>query len=264
MTAKKLSNKIKIGIIGGSGLDDPKILENYVEIEVDTPYGKPSSPLTTGKLNGIDVVFLSRHGKNHSIMPTKIPYRANMWALKEQGCTHILATTACGSLRENIKPGDFIFPDQFIDNTKQRPLTFFEDKVIHTPMADPFCQNLRKLFISSAQALGFSFHEKGTIITIEGPRFSTRAESQLYRLWGADIINMSTVPEVTLARELGICYQAIAMATDYDSWKDNEAPVTFDMVMQRMAQNSENIKKLILDIVPKIHHIDCVCRKNAL
>jgi len=258
------NDAIKIGIIGGSGLDDPKLLDAYEEMEVETPYGKPSSPLTLGKIHGVDVVFLSRHGKNHSIMPTQVPFRANIWALQEQGCTHIIATTACGSLREYVKPGDFIFPDQFIDNTKQRALTFFEDNVVHMPMSKPFCENLRNVFMASAKKLGLSFNEKGTIITIEGPRFSTKAESSMFRMWGADMINMSTVPEVILARELGICYQAIAMATDYDSWKENEDPVTWDMVLKRMAQNSENVKKLILDIIPKIKHTDCDCRKSAI
>jgi len=255
-----MSDKIKIGIIGGSGLDDPKILQDFEEIEIDTPFGKPSSKLTKGTLEGREVVIIARHGKDHSIMPTKVPFRANIWALKEAGCSHILATTACGSLREEIKPGDLVFVDQFIDNTKHRILTFFEDKVIHTPMADPFCPNLRKLLSKSAKDLGLRYHNKGTMVTIEGPRFSTRAESFMFRGWGADVINMSTVPEVILAREVGICYQAIAMSTDYDCWKEGEEPVTWEMVMARMKQNADNVKKLLVKTIPKIDFVNCSCR----
>ncbi len=256
-----MSNQaIKIGIIGGTGLDDPKLLSDFQELETETPFGQPSSKLTTGKLAERQVVIIARHGKNHSIMPTKVPYRANIWALKEAGCSHILATTACGSLRENIKPGDLVFLDQFIDNTKHRNLTFFEDKVIHTPMADPFCQNLRKLLVASAKELGIAHHEKGTIVTIEGPRFSTRAESHMFRGWNADVINMSTVPEVILAREVGICYQAIAMSTDYDCWKEGEEDVTWEMIVARMKENADNVKKLMMAVIPRINFYDCECK----
>jgi 5'-methylthioadenosine phosphorylase len=246
--------KTKIAIIGGSGLDDPQLLENYQEVEMETPYGKPSGKLITGQLAGKDVVILSRHGKGHTIMPSNVPFRANIWALKEIGCTHIIATTACGSLREEIKPRDLVFIDQFIDFTKRRDLTYFDkDKVVHTPMSEPFCHDLRKIFIDSAVELGLSFHKKGTMITIEGPRFSTKAESLMFRNWGADVINMSTVPEVTLARELGICYASIAMSTDYDCWKEDEDPVTFEMVMEVMKHNSTNVKKLLVKVVEKIN-----------
>jgi 5'-methylthioadenosine phosphorylase len=251
---------VKIGIIGGSGFDDPDILKEKKEIEVDTPYGKPSSVLTCGKIAGIDVVLLARHGKKHSIYPTGVNFRANIWALKEQGVTHIIATTACGSLREQIKPNDFVFVDQFVDFTKHRALTFHDKEVIHTPMAEPFCECLRKKLVETAKELGIKYHEKGTIITIEGPRFSTKAESRMFRLLGADVINMSTVPEVILAREAKICYQAIAMSTDYDCWKEGEEPVTWEMIVERMKLNSENVKKLILAAIPKIKEEDCKCR----
>lgn len=243
---------MKIGIIGGSGLDDPKILENFQEIEVNTPYGKPSSVLTVGKIGDKEVVILARHGKGHNISPTKVPFRANIWALKEMGCTHILATTACGSLCEEIKPRHIVFPDQFIDFTKLRALTFFEDEVVHTSMADPFCKNLRKKLIDAAKELKLEYHEKGTVITIEGPRFSTRAESIMFQKLGADVINMSTVPEVVLARELGLNYASIAMSTDYDCWKEGEEPVTFEIVTKVMGYNAVNAKKLLLKMVPKI------------
>lgn len=257
-------NKIKIGIIGGSGLDDPKILSDFHALEVDTPYGKPSSLLTTGQISWparhatrsvADVVILSRHGKNHSIMPTNVPFRANIWALKEIGCTHILATTACGSLREEIKPKQLVFLDQFIDFTKLRVLSFYDDfkeKIAHTPMADPFSEELRQKLIETAEELKLEYHKRGTVITVEGPRFSTRAESFMYQKLGADVVNMSTLPEVSLANELGIPYASIAMSTDYDCWKEGEEPVTFEMVLENMKHNAVNVKKLLLAVVPKI------------
>lgn len=255
--------KINVGIIGGSGLDDPKILKDFKDLEIETPFGKPSSPITTGKLGGVEVAILSRHGRDHSIMPSKVPYRANVWALKEIGCTHLIVTTACGSLREDFRPGDVIFLDQFIDNTKHRPLTFFEDKVIHTTLADPFCAELRQVLSKAAAELNLPFHNHGTMITIEGPRFSTRAESKMFQQWGADVVNMSTVPEVILARELGLPYQSIAMVTDYDCWRKNEAPVTWEMVMMMMRANSENVKKLLMAAITKINFTSCDCTVTA-
>jgi 5'-methylthioadenosine phosphorylase len=250
-------SKIKIGIIGGSGLDDPKLMKNAKGKKVKTPYGTPSSPLTVGTINGIDTVILSRHGKKHSIYPTGVNFRANIHALKKEGCTHILATTAVGSLREKIRPGDLVFVDQFIDFTKHRPLTFHDEKVIHTPMSEPFCGDLRCLLVKSAKELKLSHHPKGTVITIEGPRFSTKAESHMFRAWGADVINMSTVPEVILAREAGICYQSIAMSTDYDCWKEGEEPVTWEMILAIMTKNADNVKKLLLATINKINKTGC-------
>lgn len=259
---------IKIGIIGGSGLDDPKILTEAKEIDADTPFGKPSSPLTIGKISGVDVVILARHGRKHSIMPSNVPFQANIHALKEQGCTHIIATTACGSLREEIKPGDFVFVDQFIDRTTKRKSTFYEkDRVCHIPTAEPFCEKLRAILAETAGKLNFSYHAKGTIITIEGPRFSTKAESHLFRSWNADVINMSTVPEAVLAREAGICYSAIAMSTDYDCWRESEEAVTWEMIVSTMKKNSDNVKKLIVGAIPKIRFEECGCKdaiKTAL
>lgn len=259
---------IKIGIIGGSGLDDPKILQDPQEIGVDTPYGKPSSLLTTGKIRGVDVVILARHGKKHSIMPSNVNYRANIYALKAQGCTHILATTAVGSLRAEIKPGHIVFPDQIIDRTTKRASTFYDyGKVCHIPMAEPFCSKLRKILSSEATLLGLEHHDTTTLVTIEGPRFSTKAESHMFRSWGADIINMSIMPECTLAREAGMCYQPIAMSTDYDCWHVSEAPVTWEQIVKIMGQNAENVKRLLLAVIPKIAHEECACRdaiKTAL
>ena len=252
--------KIKIAIIGGSGLDDPRLMRQKKEKKVRTPYGSPSSALTIGKIQGVDTVILARHGKDHSIYPTGVNYRANIHALKEEGCTHILATTAVGSLREKIRPGDLVFVDQFIDFTRHRPLTFHEKKVVHTPMAEPFCRYLRSILAGSAKQLKLRHHTRGTVVTIEGPRFSTKAESHMFRKLGADVINMSTVPEVALAREAGICYQTIAMSTDYDCWKEGEEPVTWDMILTIMKKNSDNVKKLIMGAIAKIDRFECECR----
>lgn len=244
---------IKVGIIGGSGLDDPKILKDAKEVTTSTQWGAPSSPLTIGKLEGIDVVILARHGRKHTIMPTNVPNQANIQAFKDQGVTHIIATTACGSLREEIKPGDLVFLDQFIDRTTKRKSTFYEkDHVCHIPMATPFCNELRHTLIDVAKELKLPHHTKGTVVTIEGPRFSTKAESHMFRSWNCDVINMSTVPEVVLAREAGICYASIAMSTDYDCFMDTREPVSIGEILRVMAENVEKVKKIILHALPKI------------
>ena len=255
---------VKIGIIGGSGLDNPQIVKGAKEIEVGTRYGKPSSALTIGKVENVDVVILARHGRKHEIMPTNVPNQANIHALKEQGCTHILASSAAGSLREEIKPGDFVFADQFIDRTTKRKSTFYEkDHVCHIPMAEPFCAYLRNLLAESAKELGTPYHKKGTVVTIEGPRFSTKAESNLWRQWNCDVVNMSTVPEVILAREAGICYAAVIMSTDYDCWRSTEEGVNIEMVLKTFKKNAENVIKLFLKTIPKIKdNPDCKCRQD--
>ena len=247
---------VKIGIIGGSGLDNPDILKGATDIDVDTPYGKPSSHLKLGKINDVDVVLLARHGRDHTIPPSQINNRANIQALKDQGCTHILATTACGSLREHIGRGDFVIIDQFIDFTRLRKITFFEEfpkgEPKHTPMAYPYSEELRTLLIETANELNLKFHEKGTVVTIEGPRFSTRAESEMFRIWGADVINMSIAPETILANEAGIPYAAIAMSTDYDCWKDDEAPVTWEEILDIFGKNVNNVIALLINTIIKI------------
>lgn len=247
---------MKIAIIGGSGFEDPSILKNPINIRIETPFGHPSSDIKTGKMEGVEVALLSRHGRNHSIPPTQVNNRANLWALKHLGCTHILATTACGSLREEIQRGDIVILDQFIDFTRFRPITFFEEfkdgKLNHTPMADPFNSSLRQKLIQTAELLKLNFHETGTVITIEGPRFSTRAESKLFRNWGADVINMSTAPECILANELEIPYAAIALSTDYDCWKTDEHPVTWEEVINVFNQNVKNVIHLIRKTIATI------------
>jgi len=243
---------MKIGIIGGTGLEDPKILEDYGEEEVETPYGKVL--ITSGKIFGIDICILSRHGKKHNIPPTQINNRANIFALKKLGCTHIIATTACGSLKEEIRPGDIVILDQLIDFTRHRQITFhdsFEKGAEHISLADPFSQELREKLIETAIELQLPFHNRGTVITIEGPRFSTRAESNLFRQWGADIINMSTSPEASLAREAGLEYAVVAMSTDYDCWKSGEEDVTWEIIKKRIEENADKVKKLILKTIEK-------------
>lgn len=246
----------KIAIIGGSGLEDPAILQDPVERTVDTPYGQPSSSFKCGTIGGTEVAILSRHGREHSIPPTQVNNRANIWAIKELGCTHILVTTACGSLREEIGRGDMVIIDQFIDFTRLRKLTFFEEfpagQLKHTPMAEPFDKQLRKCLLAKADKLKLNVHPKGTVVTIEGPRFSTRAESHMFRQWGADVINMSTAPECILANELEIPYAAIALSTDYDCWKTNEEPVTWEEVIRVFNQNVENVIQLLVETITEL------------
>lgn len=249
-------NKTKIAIIGGSGLENPDILKEPGIVKIDTPYGATSSGFKTGKIGGVEVAILSRHGRQHTIPPTQVNNLANIWAIKEIGCSQIIATTACGSLREEIKRGDIVFPCQFIDFTRFRENTFYKafnpGEMKHTPMADPFDRLLRMQLIKTAGRLGIKYHKQGTVVTIEGPRFSTRAESGMFRTWGADIINMSTAPECMLANEVGIPYAAIAMSTDYDSWKEDETPVTWEEVIKVFNQNVSNVVELIKAVVPEI------------
>lgn len=247
----------KIGIIGGSGLDDPDILKDACNKEVYTPYGKPSSLLKRGKINNTDIVIIARHGKNHEFPPTQVNNRANIWALKNEGCTHILATTAVGSLREEIGRGDFVILDQFIDFTRHRSITFhdsFENGLKHTPMANPFNDKLRNLLIETCRELNYRCHEKGTVITIEGPRFSTRAESKMFRLFGADVINMSISPEATLANEAEIPYAVVAMSTDFDTWREGEETVTWEAVLEIFNQNVDKVKTLLIEAIKKLGH----------
>ncbi len=247
-----MAKNLKIGIIGGSGLENPEILENYQEIEVSTPFGKPSSKLIKGKLFGIDVVIISRHGKKHEIPPSQVNNRANIFALKYEGCKKIIATTAVGSLKEEIRRGDFVILDQFIDFTRHRDVTFFdkfEFGAMHTAMANPFSEDLRKKIIEVFEELGFPYHKKGTVITIEGPRFSTIAESNLFRQWGADLVNMSIAPECILANEAEVEYAAVAMSTDYDCWKEGEEGVSWEMIRDIMKENSERMKKILLKLI---------------
>jgi 5'-methylthioadenosine phosphorylase len=243
----------KIGIIGGSGLDDPDILAGAEDRSYTTPWGDPSSPLKTGRIAGTEVVLLARHGREHRIPPTQVNYRANIAALEAAGCTHILATTAVGSLREEIGRGDLVILDQFIDFTRLRPLSFHESfeahKPFHAPMADPFSEPLRAALIAGCAKLGYRHHTRGTVVTIEGPRFSTRAESRMFRAWGADVINMSIAPEAILANEAGLPYAVVAMSTDYDCWKEDEKPVSWEEVLRVFSSNADRVTRLIVEVV---------------
>jgi 5'-methylthioadenosine phosphorylase len=246
----------KIGIIGGSGLDDPEILKDAHDHIVATPWGEPSSPLRHGAIEGVECVLLSRHGRQHTLPPTHVPNRANIHALVASGCTHILSTTAVGSLRKKIARGDLVIVDQFIDFTRFRNTSFHDvfepGAAMHTPMADPFDAELRKLLIATARRLKIKHHAKGTVVTIEGPRFSTRAESHMFRGWGADIINMSIAPECALANEAGIPYATVAMSTDYDCWKDDEEPVTWEQIVAIFEQNVEKVVRLLVATIAKL------------
>ncbi|MFZ4398574.1 MAG: S-methyl-5'-thioadenosine phosphorylase [Bacteroidales bacterium] len=253
---------VKLGIIGGSGLEKLNLFTDYNIIEAVTDYGSPSSPVITGKIGEIEVAIISRHGIHHSIPPTQVNNRANIIALKNLGCTHIIATTACGSLKEEIKPGDMVVPDQFIDFTRHRAITFFDkfepDHMAHTPMADPFDPEISQLIIATASELKFKIHHRGTIVTIEGPRFSTRAESYMFRSWGAELINMSTAPEAILANEAQIPYSVIALSTDYDCWKTDVEAVSWEAVLEVFNKNVDNVTRLLVEIIHRLSFWD-VC-----
>ena len=246
----------KIGLIGGSGLEKICLFENIQQIQVETPYGEPSSPVTKAEFHSGELYIISRHGREHSITPTHVNNRANISALKQLGCEFILATTACGSLREEIKRGDIVIPDQFIDFTRHRINTFHDsfDQTgpVHAAMADPFHEELRKILISTAKEKKISYHPRGTIVTIEGPRFSTRAESMMFRMLGADIINMSIAPEAALANEAGLKYAVVALSTDYDCWKTDEAPVTWDEIFRVFQENVKHVTNLLAEVVRKV------------
>ncbi|KAK9503824.1 hypothetical protein O3M35_010299 [Rhynocoris fuscipes] len=253
-------SKVKIGIIGGSGLDDPQLFTDVVEKNVKTPYGPPSDALLEGKIGGVECVLLARHGRKHSINPSNVNYRANIWALKSVGCTHVIVSTATGSLKEEIVPGDLVILDSFIDRTKNRPGTFYDGTseefsgVCHIPMEPTFCEETRKILINTAKELNLSIHESGTAVAIEGPRFSTKAESNLYRSWGASVVNMTLFPEVVLAKEACLCYAAVAIATDYDCWRNSVVDV--EEVEAAMKKYAKNIKELFIKAIPAIAKLD--------
>ncbi len=246
----------KIGIIGGTGIDSPEILQNREIKELHTEFGTPASKIITGVVQGVEVAILSRHGENHQFNPTNVPYRANIAAFKQLGCTHILAGSAVGSLKEDVRPGQMVFTNQFIDRTTKRIQTFYnKDKVCHISVAEPFCNELRRILAETASELGLDFHKSGTCIAMEGPRFSTKAESTLYQSWNADIINMTLVPECILAREAEIAYANIAMVTDYDVWKEDHV-VSNEAVVETMKQNVDKLKRLLLAVIPKIANLE--------
>ncbi|ESO12016.1 hypothetical protein HELRODRAFT_63395, partial [Helobdella robusta] len=246
-----------IGIIGGSGLEDESFVECKEVKVVETPFGNTSDSLTIGRIHGIRCVILSRHGKNHTINPTNVNYKANIWALKQERCNVLVVSCAVGSLKETIVPGDVVILDQFIDRTTKRLSTFYDGSsdlfpgVCHIPMAHPFCEDLNKLLHSIANDLGIRSHASGTIVVIEGPRFSSRAESKVWQSYGASVVGMTTFPEVSLAAELALPYTALALVTDMDSWQESDH-VDVDKVMKQMKKNSQSFKNIILNLIPKI------------
>lgn len=259
----KLKDAPKVAIIGGSGVYDPGIFKKEREVKIKTPFGYPSAPIEIGDFLGIKIAFLARHGKSHQFPPHKVPQKANIWALKKLGIERIIGICAVGSLREDFKPGEIVICDQFIDFTKKRDYTFYDgstssplsNETFHVSLADPFCPELRDLFYKEAKKLKIPAHQTGTYICVEGPRFSTRAESKFFRNY-ADIIGMTLVPEAALAREQEICYLSLAMITDYDVWQIK--PVEFSEIAETMKNNLEKIKKLLKSSLPKISKLDSV------
>lgn len=254
-----------LGVIGGSGLYQMAGLEDTETLEIDTPFGSPSSPIITGTLAGRRVAFLARHGIGHWISPTEVNYRANIYAFKKMGVTRLVSISACGSLRADFEPGDIVVPDQLFDFTHLRPRSFFGDGlVVHVGVADPFCPDLSSDLIKAAVKAGATVHMGGTLITIEGPRFSTKAESNLYRSWGMSIIGMTASPEAFLAREAEICYATMAHVTDYDVWHLNEEPVSVEMVVRTLMKNTEVAQVAVRSLVESLEdEKSCACA-NAL
>lgn len=243
-----------IGVIGGSGLYRMEGMTDVEEVTLQTPFGDPSDVITVGRVEGVSMAFLPRHGRGHRISPTEIPVRANIWALKSLGVEWVISVSAVGSLREHIAPRDLVIPDQLFDRTRSRVNSFFEGGiVVHCTFAEPFCSTLSKLLLDSARELGdVTVHEGGTYVCMEGPLFSTRAESQTYRSWGMHIIGMTALPEAKLAREAELCYAIIACATDYDSWHETEESVTVEMVVSNLSANVANAQRILRTVAKKI------------
>ncbi len=244
----------RVGVIGGSGLYQMEGLADIEEVRVETPFGPPSDAITIGTLEGERVAFLPRHGRGHRLSPSEVPARANIWALKSLGVEHIISVSACGSMREDIAPLDVVIPDQIFDRTKGiRPSSFFGDGlVVHISFADPFCPELTRVLYEAAREIDARVHYGGTLVVIEGPQFSTKAESRIYRQWGVDIIGMTALPEAKLAREAEICYGTLAMVTDYDVWHVSEEPVTAEIVVRNLQKNVSTAQRIIRAAVRRI------------
>ena len=244
-------SEVKLAIIGGSGVYDMEALTGVEERHVATPFGDPSDAIVIGTLAGRRIAFLPRHGRGHRLTPTEVPYRANIWALKSLGVERIISVSACGSMKEEYEPRHIVIPDQIYDNTKTRNYHFFGDGLVaHIGFAEPFCPQLRQVLQEAAQKAGGTVHMGGTFITIEGPRFSTRGESNVYRSWGMDIIGMTAVPEAQLAREAEICYATMAHVTDYDVWHEEEEAVNVAMLIENLMANAALSKRTIAELAP--------------
>lgn len=255
----------RFAVIGGSGLYQLEGAELVEQIEVPTPFGLPSDLISIVKVAEQSVAFLPRHGRGHRLLPTEVPSKANIWALKSLGVEQILSVSAVGSLQEEIKPGDFVLCDQLIDRTRSRDNSYFGDGLVgHVPFAEPFCSGMRQVVAGILSGGAHPIHDGGTLVTMEGPLFSTRAESFLYRSWGADLIGMTALPEAKLAREAEICMAIVAMVTDYDCWKEAEQSVSVQMILEVMNENTKSIQKLIPSIVSALSsRSDCTCRRAA-
>lgn len=251
----------KVGVIGGSGFYDMAGFTDQREISVVTPFGSPSDVITVGQLGGTSVAFLPRHGRTHHIMPSELPAQANVYALKQLGVQWVISVGAVGSMREDIQPLDLVVPDQLFDHTKSRPASFFGDGlVVHVGFAEPFCPLLSKAIVSAARRTGARVHGSGTYICIEGPQFSTKAESRIYRQWGVDVIGMTALPEAKLAREAELCYSTLALSTDYDVWHESQNPVTVEMVVGNLILNVETSKRVVaatIDALPVERSCPC-------
>lgn len=245
--------RIRIGVIGGSGLYEMEGLEVQEERRLSTPFGEPSEALVIGDLEGSIVAFLARHGRGHRILPHELNFRANIYALKQLGVEWIISVSAVGSMKEEYQPTDILIPDQFVDRTRHRVDTFFGDGLVaHVSFADPVCPSLRPLFFESAKEAGARVHDGGTYLCMEGPQFSTRAESELYRSWGVDVIGMTNLQEAKLAREAEICYATLAMVTDYDCWHDEEEDVSGHAVMEVIQQNAATAQDVVRRVVRQL------------
>ncbi|MGD9049919.1 MAG: S-methyl-5'-thioadenosine phosphorylase, partial [Anaerolineae bacterium] len=258
-------SEVKLAVIGGSGVYDMEALTDVEERHVSTPFGDPSDTIVIGTLSGKRIAFLPRHGRGHRLTPTEVPYRANIWALKSLGVERIISISACGSMKEKYPPRHIVIPDQIYDNTKKRDYSFFGDGLVaHIGIADPFCPHLSQILSEAVSQAGGTVHMGGTFIVIEGPRFSTRGESNIYRSWGIDIIGMTAVPEAQLAREAEICYATVAMSTDYDCWHETHEDVTVEAILETMAANIGQARRLIAAAAPRIGpDRGCPC-KDAL
>lgn len=252
------SEKPLLGVLGGSGLYDMAELQDREVVSVQTPYGMPSDDITTGTLEGTRTAFLPRHGRGHRYTPSEIPYRANIWALKSLGCELVLSISATGSMKESIEPGHLVIVDQFIDRTVGRERTFFGDGLVgHVPFADPVCETFRRLVVEEAKKTSApGVHDGGTYICIEGPTFSTKAESRLFRSWGVDVIGMTNLPEARLVREAGMSYATVALATDYDCWHETEEAVTVEAVLAILKQNVAVAQEVVKNTARRLHSED--------
>ncbi len=261
MTPHRVGTGASVGVLGGSGLYDMEGLKDVREVRIRTPFGSPSDAVILGTLEGVRVAFLSRHGRGHRLNPSEINYRANIYALKSLGVSRVISVSAVGSMKEAIRPGEMVFPDQFIDLTKRRASTFFEGGMVaHVAFGQPICPSLAQALAASGGQLGAGFHRGGTYLCMEGPQFSTKAESRLYRQWGVDVIGMTNMPEAKLAREAELCYATIALVTDYDCWHETEDAVTVEAILATLHHNVAMAKRMLSAIVPSLGSLPaCSC-----